>query len=155
MMFKWFNLNKPKAAKKKKKHPAFVVPKVLAVFHYATWSEASAGMLQKFNNLKNRFDGKEVLFVTLDFTNNTTKYQAALMVAALGIDEVAFSQKGVGFVMLYDFTTRKAIAKLTEQISFTEMTQLLMGALETTTPEKSGKSALWIGEQPSKTTEKK
>ena len=38
-----------------------------------------------FTDLQNKFDGKPVLFVTLDFTNRTTHYQSELLASALGM----------------------------------------------------------------------
>ena len=68
-----------------------------------------------FTDLQNKFDGKPVLFVTLDFTNRTTHYQSELLASALGMGEAYKANQGTGFILLIDSQTRNISAPSNEQ----------------------------------------
>ena len=74
-----------------------------------------------FTDLQNKFDGKPVLFVTLDFTNRTTHYQSELLASALGMGEAYKANQGTGFILLLN-QTRDISARLTSKQTLNEMT---------------------------------
>ena len=55
-----------------------------------------------FADLRNKLDGKPVLFVELDFTNATTRHQAMLLASALGISLALKENPRTGFILLFD-----------------------------------------------------
>ena len=83
-----------------------------------------------FTDLQNKFDGKPVLFVTLDFTNRTTHYQSELLASALGMGETYKGNQGTGFVLLLDGQTRDISARLTSKQTMKEMSAALNQLLE-------------------------
>ena len=70
-------------------------------------------MVSVFTDLRNKFDGQPVLFVTLDLTNVSTRNQSELLASALGLKSVYNQNSGTGFILLIDPTTHKVIKKLT------------------------------------------
>ena len=83
-----------------------------------------------FTDLQNKFDGKPVLFVTLDFTNRTTHYQSELLASALGMGEAYTANQGMGFILLLDSQTRNISARLTSNQTMKEMSAALNQLLE-------------------------
>jgi KaiC/GvpD/RAD55 family RecA-like ATPase len=82
-----------------------------------------------FEDLQNKFDGKPVLFVTLDFTNVTLSNHANLMGAALGIGPAMEENKGTGFILLIDGKTKKVLSTLTSDMDFKQMAKAIDEAL--------------------------
>jgi hypothetical protein len=74
-----------------------------------------------FTDLQNKFDGKPVLFVTLDFTNRTTHYQSELLASALGMGEAYKANQGTGFILLLGSEKRNISARLTSKQTLKEM----------------------------------
>ncbi|MCZ6681266.1 MAG: hypothetical protein O7E52_28950 [Candidatus Poribacteria bacterium] len=74
-----------------------------------------------FTDLQNKFDGKPVLFVTLDFTNRTTHHQGELLASALGMGDAYKENQGTGFILLLDGQKRNILARLTSKHTLTEM----------------------------------
>ena len=74
--------------------------KLMAVRLYADWCENSRDLQTTFRDLKNKFDGEEILFVTLDFTNRTTRHQATLLASALQIHEAVEKFEDTGLIIL-------------------------------------------------------
>ena len=114
----------------------FTVPKkavttrVIAVRMHADWCDTSRALEQVFQHLKNRFDGKEVLFVTMDYTNNTTKHQSELLAGALGIDEAIGQNVTTGQFLLLNFRSKNIFARLTANISFANMVKVVADKLK-------------------------
>jgi hypothetical protein len=73
-------------------------------------------------NFTNKLDGKPVLFVKLDFTNNTSKHQTKLLASSLGIEKIVAQNNGTGFLLVVDSKTKEVKAKLTKEKSVKEMT---------------------------------
>jgi len=88
-------------------------PDVVAVKFHADWCGSCKKMGPVFEDLGNKYDGRSVLFVTLDLTNTTTRTQAEYMAAALGFGDVYAENAGTGFILLLDGDSRKQVAKLT------------------------------------------
>ena len=77
-------------------------PKIIAVKFHADWCGTCKVMGPVFTDLRNKLDGKPVLFVELDFTNATTRHQAMLLASALGISQALKENPGTGFILLFD-----------------------------------------------------
>lgn len=88
-------------------------PKLIAVKYHADWCGSCKKMGPVFEDLRDKYDGEPVLFVTLDRTNRTTRSQADFLAASLGIGDSAARHAGTGFVVVYDATHRTELAKLT------------------------------------------
>ncbi|OJJ18847.1 hypothetical protein BKI52_25075 [marine bacterium AO1-C] len=109
---------------KKPSKPRFAA-RLLVVKRHADWCAASKVMVPVFNDLKNRFDGREVLFVDLNFTNRTSQYQSDLLTTALGVERSVKKHAGTGFILLIDAHTKQVVEKFTRRQSFEEMVTLL------------------------------
>ncbi|MYE88113.1 hypothetical protein F4X33_03860 [Candidatus Poribacteria bacterium] len=83
-----------------------------------------------FTDLQNKFDGKPVLFVTLDFTNRTTHYQSELLASALEMGEAYKANQGTGFILLLDSQTRDISARLTSKQTLKEMSAAINQQLQ-------------------------
>jgi len=89
-------------------------PKLMAVKFHADWCRVCRAMGPVFEDLQNKMDGADVLFVKLDFTNNQTKHQANLLGAELGLaDILKQNYKRTGFVLIINAKTKKVLKKLT------------------------------------------
>lgn len=89
-------------------------PAVIAVKFHADWCGYCKAMGPIFTDLENKFDGKPVLFVTLDLTNQSTKRRAEYLAATLGLGSLWVENNGsTGTVRLVDFNTRSTVATLT------------------------------------------
>ena len=82
-----------------------------------------------FEDLTNKFDGKPVLFVTLDMTNLTKKHHAMMLGSALGISQVMEQNPGTGFILLIDPKDKKVIKKLTSDMDASQMSDAIAAAL--------------------------
>lgn len=131
-MFSLFTTSKKaqqtKVVKKKPSQPKFAA-RLIVVKRHADWCAASKVIGPMFNDLKNRFDGREVLFVDLDFTNNTSRYQSDLLATALGVDRSVKKHAGTGFILLVDAQTKQVVEKFTRRQSFEEMVNLVKDRL--------------------------
>jgi len=89
-------------------------PKLMAVKFHADWCRVCRAMGPVFEDLQNKMDGSNVLFIKLDFTNNQTKHQANLLGAELGIKDILQQNyRRTGFVLVIDAKTKKVLKKLT------------------------------------------
>lgn len=88
---------------------------------HAEWCDNSKGLNTLYNNLKNRFDGEEVLFITLDFTNNTTKHQSQLLAIAIGVYESVADCNETGQLLLMTARGKNIIKTFTKDQSFQEV----------------------------------
>ena len=105
-------------------------PDLLAVKFHADWCGSCKKMGSVFEDLRNKYDGRSVLFVTLDMTNGTTRSQAEYMAAALGFGDVFAQNAGTGFILLLDGESRKQVAKLTADQDIKMMGKQLLQHLE-------------------------
>ncbi|MEM7583157.1 MAG: thioredoxin domain-containing protein [Acidobacteriota bacterium] len=105
-------------------------PDLLAVKFHADWCGSCKKMGTVFEDLRNKYDGKSVLFVTLDRTNTTTRSQAELMAAALGFGDVYAQNSGTGFILLLDGKSQQQVAKLTADQNIKVMGAELVKQLE-------------------------
>lgn len=88
-------------------------PKLIAVKHHGDWCGNCKKMGSTFTDLRNKFDGQPILFVTLDLTNISTRNHSELLATALGLKSVYQNNPGTGFILLIDPHTRQVVKKLT------------------------------------------
>ena len=105
-------------------------PDLLAVKFHADWCGSCKKMGTVFEDLRNKYDGRSVLFVTLDLTNGTTRSQAEFLAATLGFGDVYSQNGGTGFILLLDGESREQVAKLTASQDIKEMGAELLRQLE-------------------------
>jgi len=90
-------------------------PKLILVKFHADWCKICRAMGSVFEDLQNKMDGKNILFVKLDFTNNQTKHQANMLGASLGIAAVLKKNyRRTGFILIIDPKTKQVLQKLTK-----------------------------------------
>jgi len=87
-------------------------PKLIAVKHHGDWCSSCKKMGSIFTDLRNKFDGQPVLFVTLDLTNISTRNQSELLASTLGLQSVYKNNPGTGFILLIDPKTYQVVKKL-------------------------------------------
>ena len=104
-------------------------PGLIAVKVHADWCGSCKQMGTAFEDLRNKFDGKPVLFVVLDRTNVTTTHQSALLASALSIGSVYEANPGTGLILLLDGKTREVTEKLGSTLTFKQMSASLEQAL--------------------------
>ena len=105
-------------------------PELLAVKFHADWCGSCKKMGTVFEDLRNKYDGKSVLFVTLDLTNSTTRSQAEYLAAALGFGDIYAKNAGTGFILLLDGDSNNQVAKLTADQDIKSMGAQLLKQLE-------------------------
>ena len=99
-------------------------PAVYGVLFYADWCGSCKALDPKVTQAREaaNLDTQDVLFVTLDLTNDTTKHQAAMMAATLGISDVYESNAGkTGFMLLLDAGSGEKVAQLTNKMEATDI----------------------------------
>ncbi|MEM9557824.1 MAG: thioredoxin domain-containing protein [Acidobacteriota bacterium] len=105
-------------------------PEIMAVKFHADWCGSCKRMGPVFEDLRNKYDGKPVLFVELDLTNGTTRTQAEFLASALGFGDVYAQNQGTGFILLLDGDSRKQLAKLTSDQDIKAMGKQIVEQLE-------------------------
>lgn len=100
-------------------------PKLMIVKFHADWCGSCRAMGPVLEDLTNKLDGTPVLFVELDFTNNTTRHQANLLANALGIGEIVKNNNATGFLLVIDSKTKEVKAKLTKEQTVKEMVLII------------------------------
>ena len=96
-------------------------PKILAVKFHADWCGSCKTITPLFKDLENKFDGKKVLFINLDFTNQTKKNHSLLLASGLNIQKIVKKNQGTGFVLLIDSKNKKVLKKLTKKDNLKQM----------------------------------
>lgn len=112
-------------------------PAVYGVLFYADWCGSCKALDPKVTQAREmaKLDTQDVLFVTLDLTNDITKHQAALMAATLGISDVYENNAGkTGFMLLLNAGSGEKLAQLTYKM---EVSDIATRILETIASVKS------------------
>lgn len=105
-------------------------PDLLAVKFHADWCGSCKKMGTVFEDLRNKYDGRSVLFVTLDLTNGTTRTQAEYLASALGFGQTFAENPGTGYILLLDGASRTQLAKLTADQDIKAMGKEILSQLE-------------------------
>jgi thiol-disulfide isomerase/thioredoxin len=86
-------------------------PNVIAVEFYADWCSTCKVLMPKILEARKHLQGKPVLFVRFDMTDEFTKQQASYMAAFAGLEEVYRRGHGkTGMVALVDAKTKKVLS---------------------------------------------
>ena len=104
-------------------------PKLIVAKFHADWCASCKAMGEVEKDLENKFDGKSVLFVTFDRTNNSSSHQSELLASGLGLAEVYKANQGTGFLLVLDADSKESKARLTRNHDFKEMTEAIEEAL--------------------------
>jgi len=99
-------------------------PKVTVLKFHADWCGSCKAMGPVMTDLENKFDRRDVLFVTFDRTNATTSHRSALLASALELDEVYGAHEGTGFILVVNHTGQ-VLAKLTRNDNFKAMAKAI------------------------------
>ena len=108
-------------------------PAVYAVMMYADWCGTCKALDPKITQAREngKLDAKDVLFVRLDLTNETTQHQAAMMAAALEITELYESNAGkTGFMLLINAKTSEKIALITNKLDANSIAENITEAID-------------------------
>jgi len=95
-------------------------PAVYGVLFYADWCGSCKALDPKVAEARKeaKLDNQDILFVTLNMTDETTKHQAAMMAAALWISDLYESNAGkTGFMLLLNAETGEKLAQLTMKMA--------------------------------------
>jgi len=94
-------------------------PAVYGVLFYADWCGSCKALEPKVAQAREeaKLDNQDILFVILDLTDDTTKHQASMMAATLGISNVYESNAGkTGFMLLLNAENGEKLAQLTKKM---------------------------------------
>ncbi len=109
-----------------------VKPMIYAVMMHADWCGTCKALGPKITQAreKDKLDSKNLLFVKLDLTDETTTHQAAMMAAALGISELYESNAGkTGFMLLINAETGEKIARITNNLDAKSISEHITEAI--------------------------
>ena len=104
-------------------------PEVLVVKFHADWCSSCKTIGPAFSDLSEKLDDQSILFIELDFTDNSTRHQANLLSSALGIDRIVAENNATGFLLVIDAETKEVKKKLTKVQSVEEMTNAIASYL--------------------------
>ncbi len=111
-------------------------PEIFGVLFYADWCGSCKILdpaIQKARG-QSDLDNEPVLFVRLDLTDATRRYQASLMASALGLGDFYEKNAGAtGFMLLVDAETKEIISRLTKTMDATAITNEVKAAIEIAT----------------------
>ena len=103
---------------------SIVKPAIYGVLFYADWCGSCKTLDPKITQAREeaKLDTQEILFVTLDLTDDITKHQAAFMAVTLGITDVYHANAGkTGFMLLLDADSGQTLAQLTNKYESAEI----------------------------------
>lgn len=99
-------------------------PAVFAVMMYADWCGSCKALDPKVVQAREdaKLDEQDVLFITLDLTDDIAKAQSEKMAAALGITEVYESNAGkTGFMLLINAESGEKLKRVTNKYKADEI----------------------------------
>lgn len=99
-------------------------PAVYGVLLYADWCGSCKALDPKIAQAREgaKLDTQDVLFITLDLTDDVAKHQSAMMAASLGISDAYEKNAGkTGLMILIDANTGEKLAQVTNKSKPTEI----------------------------------
>lgn len=108
-------------------------PAVYGVLFYADWCGSCKTLDPKITQARKEanLDTQDVLFITLDLTDEIAKHQSALMAATLGISDVFEANAGkTGFMLLLDADTGEKLAQLTKKYEPAEIANKIQESIK-------------------------
>ena len=108
-------------------------PVVYGVLFYADWCGSCKALEPKVAQAREEaeLDSQDILFVTLDLTNDATKHQASMMAAMLGVSHVYESNAGkTGFMLLLNAVNGEKLAQLTKKMEPDGIATLIQDTIE-------------------------
>ncbi len=115
---------------------AVTKPAVYGVIFYADWCGSCKALDPKVTKARKdaSLDEKDILFVTLDLTDEVTKLQAAKMAAVLGMSDVYESNAGkTGFMLLIDAESGEKLARLTVKLEASDIAKKIEDSIKSVT----------------------
>jgi hypothetical protein len=91
-------------------------PEITVAFFYADWDPVCLRVDTGMERLANKYDGRPVLGILLDVSNQTNRHHAELLASALGLDE-AWNANGdkTGIAYIVDSQTGEILDTLTDE----------------------------------------
>ncbi|MDJ0917996.1 MAG: thioredoxin domain-containing protein [Woeseiaceae bacterium] len=108
-------------------------PEVLAVLFYADWCGSCKILDPEVTKARSEadLDRQPVVFVRLDLTDETTRYQAGLLASSLGLEEVyADYGSGTGFMLLVDADSKAVLATLRKSMDAAVIADQILGSIK-------------------------
>jgi hypothetical protein len=102
--------------------------KIAAVNFHGDNCQASKTMDTKIVSLDKKF-GESVVFVQFDLSNDNSKSKTRNLAENQGLVPVLESNKGTGYVVLYDLKSKKVLAKLDNTLSVEDMEKTIKNYL--------------------------
>jgi thiol-disulfide isomerase/thioredoxin len=119
-----------KTAQEQKQEVKAELPKVLAVEFYADWCAACKVLMPKIAEAKSDLQGKSLLFVRFDMTDDFTKAQASYMAGFAGLQEVYRKGGGkTGMVALVDANNKNVLGVIGQKKSPEEIKVMFIEAI--------------------------
>ncbi|MGF1645275.1 MAG: thioredoxin domain-containing protein [Thiotrichales bacterium] len=93
-------------------------PDKIAILMYADWCGSCKILDPKLKAVQPEFEGKNILFVRFDLTNDATKHQSGLLAQALGVSELYEKNAGkTGYLTIVDRASGQSIERITKDHS--------------------------------------
>ena len=99
--------------------------KIAAIKFHADYCGACKKLEPKISELKTTFKDQGVVFVQFDFTDDASKKKTKELAASEGLESVLNSNKGTGYIVLYDLKNKKVVGKLKNSQDVAEMEQTI------------------------------
>ena len=97
-------------------------PEVISLLFYADYCGSCKVLDPKVEVVKEALSTEPILFIKLDHSSDETTNQAALLMDAIGMNDVYEAEKkSSGFMLVVDANTKEVIAKITRDMSESEI----------------------------------